>query len=125
MPSVLVAYRSSLTRALQTADEVIFQFPELYFSVADWLLPEANPESALTQFEKIGRLPGFNEPPSPTEQPGGLLIVGHNPVLSVLWTLLQGENSGHPVIMGTSQLVCLDVFSPRHDGGAFIYTVEL
>ena len=125
MPSVLVAYRSPLTRASQTADEVISQFPELYFNVADWLLPEVSPESVLTQLEKIGRLPGFNEPPSPTAQPAGLLLVGHNPVLIVLWTLLQGEDSDHPLIMGTSQLVCLDVFSLCHDGGAFIYTVEL
>lgn len=123
-PPILAAYRSPLTRASQTADELISQFPELHFNVADWLLPTANSESVLLQLEKISRLPGFNEPPSPAEQPAGLLLVGHNPVLSVLWTLLQGEDSGHPLIMGTSQLVCLDVFSLCHDGGALVYTME-
>ena len=99
------------------------QCPELHFNVADWLLPAAKPGSVLPQLEKISRLPGFNGPPLPTEQSAGLLLVGHNPVLSVLWTLLQGDSAGHPLIMGTSQL-SLVVFAPCHDGGAFVYTVE-
>lgn len=123
-PPILAAYRSPLTRASQTADELMSQFPEPHFNVADRLLPTANPESVLPQLEKISRLPGFNGPPLPAEQSAGLLLVGHNPVLSVLWTLLQGDSAGHPLIMGTSQLVCLDVFAPCHDGGAFVYTVE-
>ena len=76
------------------------------------------------QLEKIGRLPGFNGPPLPAEQPAGVMLVGHNPVLSVLWTLMQGDSAGHPLIMGASQLVYLDVFAACHDGGAFVYTVE-
>ena len=100
------------------------QCPELHFNVADWLLPTANPESVLLQLEKISRLPGFNGPPLPAEQPAGVMLMGHNPVLSVLWTLLQGDSAGHPLIMETSQLVCLDVFAPCHYGGAFVYTVE-
>lgn len=62
--------------------------------------------------------------PSPGEQPPELLLVGHNLMRSGLWTLLQGEDSDYPLIMGTSQLVCLDVFALCHDGGALVYTVE-
>ena len=91
-PPILATCRSPLTRASQTADELISQFPELHFNVTDWLLPTANSESVLPQLEKISRLPGFNEPPSPAEQPAGLLLVRHNPMLSVLRTLLQAED---------------------------------
>ena len=58
------------------------------------------------------------------EESAGVLLVGHNPVLSALWTILQGGSSGQPLVMRTSQLVCLDVFALSHDGGVFVYTVE-
>ena len=123
-PTIQVAYRSPLMRASQTTDELISQFPELHFKVANWLLPTTNPESMLQKLEKICQLPVFDQSPSLAEESAGLLLVGHNPVLSALWTILQGESSRHPLLLKTSQLVCLDVFALSHDGGAFVYTVE-
>ena len=61
-PPTLASYRSPLTRASQTADVLISQFPEWHFNVADWLLPTANSAGGQPQLEKISRLPGFNEP---------------------------------------------------------------
>ena len=123
-PTIQVAYRSPLMRASQTADELTSQFPELHFKVADWLLPTTNPESMLEKLGKICQLPVFDQSPSLAEESAGLLLVGHNPVLSALWTIQQGESSRHPLLMRTSQLVCLDVFALSHDGGAFVYTEE-
>ena len=76
------------------------------------------------KLEKISQLPGFDESPSITEESPGLLLVGHNPRLSALWTILQGGSSRHPLVIRTDQLVCLDVFALSHHGGAFVYTVE-
>ena len=123
-PTIQVAYRSPLMRASQTTYELTSQFPELHFKVAHWLLPAASPESVLQQLKKISQLPGFDESPSLEEESAGLLLVGHNPVLSALWTILQDGSSRYPLVMRTSQLVCLDVFALSHDGGAFVYTVE-
>ena len=78
----------------------------------------------LQKLGKICQLPVFDQSPTLAEESAGLLLVGHNPVLSALWTILQGESSRHPLLMTTSQLVCLDVFALSHDGGAFVYTVE-
>ena len=123
-PSIQVAYRSPLMRASQTSCELTSQLPELHFKVAHWLLPTASPESMLQQLEKISRLPGFDESSSLAEESAGLLLVGHNPVLSALWTILQGGSSRHPLIMRTSQLVCLDDFAISHGGAALVYTGE-
>ena len=123
-PTIQVAYGSPLMRASQTSCELTSQLPELYFKVAQWLLPTASPESMLQQLEKISQLPGFDESPSIVEESAGLLLVGHNPVLSALWTRLQGGSSRYPLVIRTSQLVCLDVFALSHDGGAFVYTME-
>ena len=123
-PTIQVAYRSPLMRASQTTYELTSQFPELHFKVAHWLLPAASPESMLQQLEKISQLPGFDESPAIADESAGLLLVGHNPVLSALWTRLQGGSSRHPLVIRTTQLVCLDVFALSHDGGALVYTVE-
>ena len=123
-PTIQVAYRSPVMRASQITDELTSQFPELHFKVADWLLPATNPEGMLQKLGKICQLPVFDQSPSLAEESAGLLLVGHNPVLSALWTILQGESLRHPLLMRTSQLVRLDVFALSHDGGAFVYTVE-
>ena len=78
----------------------------------------------MQKLEKISQLPGFDVSSSIAEGSPGLLLVGHNPVLSALWTILQGGSSRHPLVMRTSQLVCLDVLALSHDGGAFVYTTE-
>jgi len=122
--TIQVAYRSPVMRASQITDELTSQFPELHFKVADWLLPATNPEGMLQKLGKICQLPVFDQSPSLAEESAGLLLVGHNPVLSALWTILQGESLRHPLLMRTSQLVRLDVFALSHDGGAFVYTVE-
>ena len=78
----------------------------------------------MQQLEKISQLPGFDVSSSSAEGSPGLLLVGHNPVHSALWTILQGGSSRHPLVTRTSQLVCLNVLALSHDGGAFVYTTE-
>ena len=78
----------------------------------------------LQELEKIIQLPDFDESPSIAEGSPGLLLLVHNTVLNALWTILQGGTSRHPLVMRTSQRVCLSVFALSHDGGAFVYTVE-
>jgi len=96
-------WRSPYLRAQQTTEILseVLDFESLPLTVREDLTPESNPQSV---FDAIAA------------QKSDLLIVGHNPHLSILCSLLLGAERGRlRVHLQTCNLVCLEWFPiPNH-----------
>lgn len=124
-----IGFCSPYLRAQQTAQDMQSQIPGLEFSTVEWLQPSTAVASLLNELSTIveqGAGKGLAErvgKEAANVAGAGILLVGHNPLLSEAWNLLL-EGEGRPRFgLSTSHLVCIDtpVFAPAC--GSFVYTV--
>lgn len=88
------AFVSPYVRARQTADRLRAELPALSFEESPLLVPEADPRELLDYLDERG-----------LEQ---VLLVGHNPLLSDVASILVNGRKDCSVALDTSHLVCID-----------------
>ncbi len=96
-PEIDLALCSPYIRARQTADDLQSVLGQLRFNETDSLTPDSDVQKLLSLLDDLAESTNVNS----------VLLVGHNPLFSDLFSLLvDGEMNRRQ--MGTSNLVCLE-----------------
>lgn len=96
-PEIDLALCSPYIRARQTADDLQSVLGQLRFNETDSLTPDSDVQKLLSLLDDLAETTNVNS----------VLLVGHNPLFSDLFSLLvDGEMNRRQ--MGTSNLVCLE-----------------
>lgn len=96
-PEIDLALCSPYLRARQTADDLQSVLGQLRFNETDSLVPDSDVRKLLSLLDDLAETTNVNS----------VLLVGHNPLFSELFSLLvDGEVNSRQ--MGTSNLVCLE-----------------
>jgi len=96
-PEIDLALCSPYLRARQTADDLQSVLGQLRFNETDSLVPDSDVRKLLSLLDDLAETTNVNS----------VLLVGHNPLFSDLFSLLvDGEVNSRQ--LGTSNLVCLE-----------------
>ncbi|HJO11797.1 MAG TPA: hypothetical protein QGI39_07130, partial [Gammaproteobacteria bacterium] len=109
-PVVDIAITSPYERAKQTAAVFSQVFPDLNFEVNELLVPDADAYDVMQIIEQSG-----------IEH---LLLVGHNPLMSRLFSLMIDGIAETMRPFGTSNLVCIEMDLVAPGCGEIQYTME-
>jgi phosphohistidine phosphatase len=107
-----VAYSSPYLRAVQTTRAVMEALGrDIPHETVEGITPDDDPVEALRWLQQVN-------------QPGPVLVVSHNPLVSSLVSLLLSGHLQGSLVMGTADIVCMDLGEVPGPGTAQLLWVE-
>ena len=105
-------FHSPLLRAQQTARLVSEHFPKIPLKETEHLIPTSDHRQL---FDELNRSSGVHS----------ILLVGHEPFLSTLISLLTSGSRNARVVVGTGALSCMEVAAPiKADAGRLLWLLQ-